>query len=313
MESEILVPLDGSPLAETSLGHALALARIADSAVRLLRVVLPAELVHTWSPDVPVETVRQQVAWAREAARAYLSQVAEPMRAHGLPVRCEVLVEEDVALAIVARAAKDPAVATIVMATHGRTGAARWVFGSVAEKVVHASTTPLLLIRPAHGVDPVLEPATYTTVLVPLDGSMFADQALRRAQKVAARANATLLLVTVGPPGPSLDAAPDEAYGGRRDHQPELTRVAGYLQQRVEQLEMEGLRVRAITAHGQPAEEILRVAAEERADLIVMASHGFGGIQQLWLGSVASKVLQGATLPVLLLRGWAPQPHAPEE
>jgi nucleotide-binding universal stress UspA family protein len=313
MQREILVPLDGSTLAEMALPHAMALARAEDCSLDLLRVLLPAELLHTWSPDVPLETVKQWVVRSRDTAQIYLARLSGRMQGQGLRVRYEVVVEEDAALGIVAMAAQDPSTTMIVMATHGRTGVARWVFGSVTDKVLHATTTPLLLVRPTSDGAPVLEPATYTSILVPLDGSMFADQALRKAQKLAADTNATLLLITVTPPVSGLEPEIGVQSGNAAGRDAEMVRVVGYLKQKAQQLEGEGVRVRVITAQGQPAEEILRVAVEEHADLIVMSTHGVGGVRQFRMGGVASKVVQGATLPVLLLRGWERQPHAPEE
>jgi nucleotide-binding universal stress UspA family protein len=74
----------------------------------------------------------------------------------------------------------------------------------------------------------------------------------------------------------------------------------------VQKLAATGLDVRMKIAHGRPAEEILKVAAHEQADLIVMATHGRGGLARLWMGSVASRVVQSTTGAVLLLRATAP-------
>jgi nucleotide-binding universal stress UspA family protein len=302
MEQEILTPLDGSPLAETVLPHAITMARATKCSLRLYRVLLPAELIHTWTPDVPAETVKGWAARARQGAHANLARLAANLQDSGVKVRYEVVVEEDAALGIIARAAQSPAIAMIAMATHGRTGIARWVFGSVADKVLHATTTPLLLIRPSVGLVAEARPVTYRSILVPLDGSMFADQALDQARSLATATGASLVVVTVVPRTGS--DGPDDMSLGTGVNEAEMARVAGYLKQKAEQIKAEGLDVRIITAYGQPAEEILRVADEEQADLMVIATHGVGGVQQFWIGGVATKVVQGARLPILLLRGW---------
>jgi nucleotide-binding universal stress UspA family protein len=76
------------------------------------------------------------------------------------------------------------------------------------------------------------------------------------------------------------------------------------LHQKARQLENQGSRVRVHTAHGQPAEQIMRIAKDEHADLIVLPAHGRGGARSVGLGSVANRIAQGASTPVLLLRTW---------
>lgn len=306
MQREILVPLDGSKLAETALPHAAAVARARPGALTLLRTVPPLTLIEPVGGGVATSPSLWET-WEKEpaVAREYLLQVANHLKEEGLEVQFKVI-EGDPAQTIVHYALHNPSVKLIVMATHGRSGLSRWVFGSVAEKVLHGSSVPLLLVHSSEAGEqaPISPTHHYETILVPLDGSLFAEQALDEAQEMAESTGATLVLV-------SVLASPDvwqSAYEVpspiwlEEEEEIEASKLNNYLFKTAERLRKNGLRVTTHLSHGSPAEEILRHAEHSHADLIAMATHGRSGLQRLWLGSVALKVVQGARLPVLLVR-----------
>jgi nucleotide-binding universal stress UspA family protein len=169
------------------------------------------------------------------------------------------------------------------MTTHGYGGALRWAFGSVAAKVLHATPTPLLIVRSNGGEHPSVTEVTYRTICVPLDGSPLAEQALATAQPIAARIGATLLLVCV--------VTGDDIAEARK-----------YLEGVAQRLRADRFNVQTHVVEGIPADQIIYVAQTEHADLIVMATHGRTGLRHLWLGSVATRVVHSAELPVLLVR-----------
>jgi nucleotide-binding universal stress UspA family protein len=290
MTRRILVPLDGSPLAEAALPHAIAMARAGGDELLLLRAVTPTEASQSlfWKATVPAELRAEWEEATLERADVELRDVAERLRAEGLRVTTEVAAADDAAATVVARADQDTNIGLVVMATHGRGGVGRWVLGSVASKVLQAVATPLLLVR-VHGARPAAEVA-YRTVLAPLDGSEFAEQALAEARLIAA-SGAELVLAAVTTD--HEDAPLTES---------ERVRAATYLDGIVARLRADRIAVRARVLAGSPAERILDAAEEEHADLIVMATHGRGGWRLLWLGSVASKVVEAAEAPVLLVR-----------
>lgn len=304
MTQHILVPLDGSALAEAVVPHAAALARAHHAELTLFQVIAPSELRQTagWGP-VPAPI---RAGWAETALaniRAGLDAVAERLQALGIAARTEVLAAGDVASAIVARAEHDPHTSMIAMATHGRSGLGRWVLGSVAEKVLQGASRPLLLVRArAHAAGDAN--LSYRTIVVPLDGSQFAEQALGQAQAIAATTGAALVLVAVIPVLDDMALAevgivPAWAEAERQD---EIEQRSRYLAGVAARLEAEGFTVRPHVVGGTPAEEILHASAAEHADLIVMATHGHTGVQRLWIGSVATKVVRSADGPVLLVR-----------
>jgi nucleotide-binding universal stress UspA family protein len=302
MQPQILVPLDGSPLAEAILPHAATLARATGSGLALLRVVPPMVLANPIVGMVPpnafdfdYEAQRTNEALARD----YLAALATQLDAPDLPVQT-LWGTGDPATAIVNWAAQDPPRRRIAMTTHGRSGLGRWVFGSVAEKVLQGASVPLLLVRMQEDEAIRRLPARpYRALLVPLDGSALAEHALAQAVALAQPTGATLHLTAVVP-GPEdatdfeLETAsltPDAA-----------THMHDYLAGVAAQLHADGVAAQLHVVHGHPVDGILRAADSIEADLIVMSTHGRGGLQRLWLGSVALKVVQTAWRPVLLIR-----------
>src|SRR5689334_19664560 len=201
MQSEILVPLDGSPLAETILPHAQLLAQCMGSTITLLSAVPTVMTANSVAGPLGIEPYDEH-AWETDVAYAhdYLLGVASRIETAGLRVRAHV-VEGVPAPAILDYVARHPAVSTIAMATHGRSGVGRWVFGSVAEQVLHGATIPILLLRPMPGPRGPQTPnaCPYQTILVPLDGSSLAEQALTQATALAGPHGTALLLVSAVP------------------------------------------------------------------------------------------------------------------
>jgi nucleotide-binding universal stress UspA family protein len=166
MYGKILVPLDGSPMAEAALAQVAQLAGPATE-VLLLRVTEPASagtlvpLVPNTSgvggpPMFPPPSLSQPsalpavegAARARGEAQDYLESRAIDLRGGTASVRTLVLEDADAA-AVIAGQATDEGADLIVMATHGRSGVSRWVLGSVADRVLHSTAVPLLLVRPS--------------------------------------------------------------------------------------------------------------------------------------------------------------------
>jgi nucleotide-binding universal stress UspA family protein len=325
--NRLLVPLDGSGLAETALPHAIRLARATSNELTLLQVVPPFVLYDPMGVGV-VPTPATWDAWEGEPAHAHarehLRGLADALSKQGVSADTIVL-RGDPAGTIVEYTKQHPEVRMIAMATHGRSGIRRWIMGSVAERVLHSSPVPLLLVRASEKDIPVAEGPVgtaasadspihlaslhkndwYRTIMVPLDGSRFAEQALEEAQVLAARFDATLLLVSVAPPFDHMENTSETAAvplwldTAKEEQSANMVR---YLSGVVERLRDKGLKVQPEVVAGNPAEEILHKSEAGRADLIVMASHGRSGLQRLWLGSVAMKVVHAAKVPVLLIQ-----------
>jgi nucleotide-binding universal stress UspA family protein len=311
MLRQIIVPLDGSTLAEMALPHASAMARATSSSLVLLQVVPP--LVHTrsatWSTSRSALSQSHKEDFVR--AQTYLSKVEEGLRVEGVEAETR-LREGDAAKVIVSEVSEDPSIFVIAMSTHGRSGLGRWFSGSVAEKVLQTSPVPLLLSRPDEDQQLTWHPyrQTYRTIMVALDGSTPAEQALEQARLLAVAAGATLLLVSAVPAlegmAVYLGAASLQLYADA--WQVENERTADYLVEKVDALRAAGLEVEMQIVQGNPAEAIMVEPDRLGPDIIIMPTQsasqsirGLHGLQDLLLGSVALKVVQEARLPVLLV------------
>jgi nucleotide-binding universal stress UspA family protein len=310
MIKRILVPLDGSKLAEMALPHAVAMARANKYGITLLQVAPQPVYANavSWA-FAPSATVFE--GWAEEisAEAKYLGMVAAYLRKEDLDVEIKLL-EDDPAIALVAYVAHHEEIALIVMSTHGRSGLGRWIFGSVAEKVLHASPVPLLLIRPKETdqLSERMNVPVYKSIVVPLDGSALAAQALEPAEVIAREFDATMTLVSAVPETPiygEVIAPPAVPI----EWQDETEKSSAYLVETSERLKAEGYAVNTRLEYTPPADAILHVADQVHAQLIVMATHGRTGLPRLWLGSIAMKVVQASARPVLLVRAKQTTPH----
>ncbi|WP_025745578.1 universal stress protein [Kallotenue papyrolyticum] len=145
--TQILIPLDGSPLAEQILEPALALGRLTGARFTLLRVVPPFTARH-FLPDSRAREVQDEINRQREAeAHTYLQGVAERLRMEGWTVATQIVRADNIAGAILEAARHDTS--TIALTTHGYSGLTRWLLGSIADKVMRSAETPVLLYRPS--------------------------------------------------------------------------------------------------------------------------------------------------------------------
>lgn len=281
MYKRILVPLDGSTLAEAILPQVERLSRGEDVSITLVRAV-----------DLPPE-IRERVdvaATLREQAQRYVQNMRTVLSAKFKFVTGHV--HDGDAAAIIVDVAAEMGADLIAMTTHGYSGMSRWFFGSVAERVLRSSKTPVLMMKSFEegGIEASAPAkAEIRRILVPLDGSKDAEQVLPHARELSRRFDAEVALLYVIEP---------QAYGSR------ITAFEGghYLAQLVEKLRAEGDRVIPATSIGHPADEIVTFARDNGIDLIAMTTHGRRGVSRWWLGSVAEKVIRTMARPILLVR-----------
>jgi nucleotide-binding universal stress UspA family protein len=289
MYDTILVPLDGSPAAERALAY---VALLPSRQVRLLQVF--PDITEWFHPSEPLlEAWRTGRA---DDAADYLWQASRPLRERGRQVDVAWAFGDPAAEIIAAGRDAD----LVVMTTHGRGMAERVLLGSVADRVARHAPTPTLLV-PA-GAHPGGE-ATIARLIVPLDGSPLADQALPVAAVLAEALNVPLCLMRAL----DVDAvravilAGSAAAAAYVAAQAEFEReVVHALAERATALRQSGLVVTTELRHGTPVEALL--AAIRPDDLVVMTTHGRGGLGRWLLGSVAEHLIRRAAAPVLLVR-----------
>jgi nucleotide-binding universal stress UspA family protein len=280
MYQQILVPLDGSRLAEQVLPFARRLAVAFDAGIELLRANDPAARPPFWPPE-----------------NDYLKDIAEKYFPGSRVDTIEV--EGEPAPTIVDRARANPR-CMIAMATHGTSGIRRWLIGSIAAKVAQRATNPLFLIRPVNVA--AIGAAEFETLFVPLDGSALAETIFPHAMAVARAMKLKVNLLRVYT---VLVQVADEGFpqGSAAIRQSLKEEAGAYLERKVEELRAAGLsNVFGTTLEGDPASEIIDIARKTPNNLIAMATHGRSGIGRWLLGSVAERVLHHHNGPVLLVR-----------
>ncbi|ACZ43436.1 UspA domain protein [Thermobaculum terrenum ATCC BAA-798] len=289
---KLLVPLDGSLAAEQALPYAEALARRSGAGVILLRAVPEPRGV----PD-PIEAHLREVHEANE----YLAEVASRLAAGEIQVETSVPLGD--AVRWIAEEAQLRQADLIVMATHGRTGIGRWLYGSVAEGVLTRSTVPILMVR-AWQMQPRWEALAHAPrILVPLDGSAFAEEALPVARRLADALGGELALVrAVYPPSATLAQEWMVASYLAEELETREQEAEAYLAEIARRLASEGRETEIYVKVGGPVGVIEAVASECEAALVVMATHGRTGASRLVLGSVAHAMLLRSQVPIVLTR-----------
>ena len=288
--NKILVPLDGSELAETALAPALAFAEALSADIVLLRVVVPLSI--KLDPDLYQRVIDSGL----KGAKAYLNSIQIGSLFSAIHLKAETVVGK-AAETIIDYAHKNE-IDLIVMSSHGRSGIGRWVYGSVADKILHQAAIATAIIHPQVET----EPFAHKRILVPLDGSMRAEQALGPALKLAHAVSAELVLirVTIMPPklvGPVV-GWPGTAAVMNEDEQ----EARAYLQRVQESLTSDCIQIHTHIAASSVAESIIDMADKLQVDLIVMSSHGRSGIGRWVFGSEAEKTLRGAHCATLIIR-----------
>ncbi len=298
----ILVPLDGSRLAEQVLPHVLFLAPLLDARVHLLNIVpemQPFDLLLEGTAGLPYsDGTIATVERVRTLSERYMEGQAATLRDHGIEVDIEIHVGSP-ADDIVLVAERDNA-DLIALATHGYSGIRRWTLGSVTDKVVHAAHVPVLVVRAGS----IAQPAwNIESIMVPLDGSPLARQALPPAADLAVLAHASLVPITVVAPPVLADVTAVAQFNEALA--PLKEQLAEELSGVSDDLKVNQVNVTPVVARGMPAATIVEQANEQKASLIVMATHGASGLRRWALGSTTDSVLHLSHVPVLVVRAQA--------
>jgi len=297
MYGKILVPLDGSPTAESVLSLARAFAGGLKVPVELLSVVDLVELARNVSAaeNLFLDTLAEDETRSR---RDYLAKIAGSFS--GGEVRSRV--ETGNAESVIIESAAAERDTLIAMATHGRSGLNRWLLGSVAEKVLRGTSSPLLLVRASAA--PSRQQGPLKSVVVPLDGSPLAETVLPAIIDLAKKLDLQVMLFRVF-------KIPYGVYDGGGAYSVDLERLLAeveaetqrYLEEKRAALQAAGLeRVGIASQQGMSADEIIRFSGKRPETLIAMCSHGRSGVKRWVLGSVTETVVRHADNPVLIVR-----------
>lgn len=291
---KILVPLDGSELAERPLSAALMIAEAVMGQIVLLTAVTSEPFAEIMEPG---PELRQRLIQAGEAeAQSYLKSVRNRLMPTPAALKTE-LATGPAAQAIIDYAQSD-GIDLIFMSSHGRSGVSRWAYGSVADKVLHHAPCAVAIIR----AQAKFEPLAHKRILVPLDGSETAEAALTPALNLAQKIGGELVLLRVVDIPSIANARQIIGRSNKQIIADEEQQAASYLQKAKASIAQPQLSVVTHVAIGSAAETIVEYAEHQSIGLVVIASYGRSGIHRWVFGSVTEKILQAANCATLVIR-----------
>ncbi|HEX6574360.1 MAG TPA: universal stress protein [Gemmatimonadaceae bacterium] len=294
MLRNIMVPVDGSPFSREAVLHGLRLASQSGAILRLVRVGTSAAI--TGGVDgVALENDRLRQIHAQELGELYA--IAAECRAHSTVKVTASLQYGPVADTLIGYA-KRHNVELIIMRSHGRKGFARAWFGSVADALIRDSGIPVLVVKTPSVATALEDALACKRILIPLDGSLLAEQSIESAVALARVNGASITLLKVITPsrrGRSLESALGPAPAN------EVARAQHYLNTCLGDLERSLDITRKVVIADDVAGAILDTAESIEADLIAIATHGRGTIKRVAIGSVADRVVRESQVSTMVI------------
>lgn len=294
----ILVPLDGSELAEKALPYARTIAKLKNSNITLFAVSL----------TIFVE--RRDKLFS-----SYLEATAKKLNEEGIKTTTATGYGE-VSEQII-KYANSNKIDLIIMATHGYSGAKKWMFGSKTQKVLYGTTIPVFLIK---SKSPEVS-GEFNRIMVPVDGSPFSESTFPFITELTKKTKREVLLLHICEPPvvPSYGSSPINPKWKkyRDDMWNEVERLStNYLANTIELLKKKGVKARSKVVKaqtGEVAKTIIKISKDENINLIVTATQGRTGVTGLVYGSVANKIVEDSLQPILLIRPETSTPLAPPQ
>jgi nucleotide-binding universal stress UspA family protein len=277
MIERILVPTDGSPESAQAVPIATQIARAQGADILLMQVVSYPIVTDQYETMLTYDLYQQVLDAAEEDAKSNLGRLEAEVQGHG--VRATTIQVNGSPAALLIDAEREQKIDLVVMATHGRSGLARFALGSVADRMLREGTRPVLLARSTDS-----EP-TLKTALLMLDGSGVSEEAVPVVKTLAGRPIENVKLFR------AVDDLSD-----RTSARTYLEGVAGHLAG-------EGLNIETAVDVGDPTMLVRRAAQD--TDLVILCTHGRGGFDRFRHGSVAERVVREVDKPVLLIRAGA--------
>ena len=295
----IVVPLDGSAFAEGAVPVAAGIAQVGRAAVRLV-------LVHRLPPPPRDKTSRKAYTAVelavRRSERDYLRSVAARLRESTGTRVTTVMLDGAVASALAAYVDQADA-DLVVMTTHGRGALERALVGSVADRLVRSLNVPMLLVPPSTAREGAGVSWRAKELVAGLDGSREGETAVTTAAALARLLKVPITLVqvivplvaTTDPPLPFPTGLDEELTEARRQE------ALDYVKDVAERLRGDGVTATGVAVVGAtPAGTLVELGKRERGTILAVGTRGLGGVKRLMLGSVADKLVRGATVPVLV-------------
>ena len=293
--NSLLVPLDGSSLAESVLPSVGFLAKKLNTSVTLIHII---------EKDAPEKVHGQQHLRLSKQAEKYLNNIAALEIFKNVKIEIHVHEEKvkDVPKSI-ADHIKELNQDIVILCAHGKVRLQGMLFGSVAQQVISLGKTPVLLIKPPE--DKKAAEKFYRNFLVPLDGNIDHEKALEYAVGLAKLCGANIHLVTAIP---NFGTMSGEVSPANRFLPATTTRMMDmlvtdaedYLNKLKIKFEQPNLKITISASRNDPAVAVLETAQQIDADLIILATHGKKGTEAFWSGSISPKISKASKIPLLL-------------
>lgn len=294
MFDKILIPLDGSPLAETVLPHVVALARIYNAKIHLLRVLDPqADHLLAGSSD-PLEW---QITKAE--AKNYLRSITN--RLQEVDLLAEFHIMEGSAAESVIEFGTDQDINLIVLSSHGQSGISGWNVSSVVQKIILRARTSIMIVRAYHPTQSEMSDLHYRRILMPLDGSRRAESVLPVVDKLTYGQDAVLIVTHVvrKPEMPRLiQLSQEDIELAEKVTQRNRMEAARYLEQVKSRVDAK-IETRLIVDDKVVA-PLYELIEQEKVDLVVLSAHGYSGGTKWPYGSTVISFIAYGTTPLLI-------------
>ena len=302
MFNPILVPLDGSQLAECVIPHVIAMARSFNAEVTLLRML---EKNQAGTPAQLFDLLNWQIN--KTKAALYLEKNKLRMQESGLQARTVVL--DGLVAAGITEYAQQHGMKLIILSSHGNSGLSQWGISSIAQKIILSAPTSLLIVR-AHpyGDRPggLIESPVYQHILVPLDGSQRAENVLPIITQLAHFHKPQVHLVQVVQTPEMVRQMPpsrEDVDLAKQVVARNLEEAGHYLEQVKSRSYLEGVAVQTHLVTGDNAAAALhQLGEQENIDLVTLSAHGYSGNHQWPYGSMVNNFILYGKAPLLIVQ-----------
>ena len=302
MFKTILVPLDGSQLADCVLPHVVALARPFDSEITLLRML---EKTQAGTSAQLFDLVNWQINKTR--ATLYLEKIKAQIQREKTRVQTTVI--EGLVADGITEYAHSHGIKLIVLSSHGRNGLTRWGISSITQKIIMSAQTSLLIVR-AHqdGIhsDELSERPLYRRILVPLDGSQRAENVLPIVTQLAQFHRSQIHLVQIiQTPEMARQMPPtrEDVDLSNRIVSRNQEEAGRYLEQLKSRSFLEGLTIQIhLITSDNTAVALHQLVEQENIDMVALSAHGYSGIHQWPYGSMVNNFVQYGKVPLLVVQ-----------
>ncbi len=304
MFNHILVPLDGSELAECVLPHLAAIAEAKDTQVTLIRVM---ELEGDKQPVDPLEW-----RFKKAEVESYLERITEKLSQQGNLQQVNAILLEGQPAERVIEYARKNGVDLILLSSHGKSGVSRWNVSSVVRKIIQNANLSTMIIRAYNPGKADINELHYQHILVPLDGSLRAEVVLTLAASIAQEQNATLVLAHVIHKPEIIQRVPltnqeQDLLNQVIEHSRDAAeQYMNQLQNRLPVPFKRELRVSNNVPHA-----IQQIAAEQEIDLIILSAHGHSGDPERAYGNVTVSFIEYGSVPMIALQDLTPEEVEP--